>query len=207
MQFLMTENEKQTGEIHDFTDRTLIRRMKHGEQDAATALYLRYAKRLQRLATFQTSEELSHRIATEDIVQTVFRTFFRRAAQGQYSIVDGEDLWKLLLVIALNKIRKLSEYHRAKKRDIRKTSSIDSSLLEKAGHFERGGGDEIAHSVLKLTIEELLSELPESHQQIIRLRIDGNTLPDIVAGTGRAKRTAERVLQTFRERLLKLVGE
>ena len=98
------------------SDRTLLRRFQNGEDDAATALYLRYAKRLQRLAELQTGEELAVRLDPEDIVQSVFRTFFRRAAQGHYEIPDGEELWKLFLVIALNKIRAIAQYHRAAKR-------------------------------------------------------------------------------------------
>ena len=87
------------------SDRSLLRRFRHGQADAPTQLYLRYAERLQALAARQTSPELGRRLDPEDIVQTVFRTFFRRVAEGSYDVPDGEEIWKLLLVIALNKIR------------------------------------------------------------------------------------------------------
>ena len=61
------------------TDRTLLRRLQHGQADASTELYLRYAKRLLMLAAAQSSPDLARRVDPEDIVQSVFRTFFRRA--------------------------------------------------------------------------------------------------------------------------------
>ncbi len=49
--------------------------------------------------------DLAGRVDADDIVQSVFRTFFRRVAKGDYEVPDGEELWKLFLVIALNKVR------------------------------------------------------------------------------------------------------
>ena len=80
------------------SDGSLLRRLRKGEQDAATRLYLRYAKRLHGLATAQTGQDLKSRVDAEDIVQSVFRTFFRRAQEGHYEVPDGEEIWKLFLV-------------------------------------------------------------------------------------------------------------
>jgi hypothetical protein len=81
------------------TDASLLRRYQTGEQAAATQLYKRYADRLLRLAAGQTSPDVAARADAEDIVQSVFRTFFRRAALGEYDLPAGDELWKLLLVI------------------------------------------------------------------------------------------------------------
>ena len=72
------------------SDGSLLRRLRKGEQDAATRLYLRYARRLHGLATAQTGQDLKSRVDPEDIVQSVFRTFFRRAQEGHYEVPDGE---------------------------------------------------------------------------------------------------------------------
>ena len=135
------------------SDRSLIRRFRGGQPDAATAPYLRYAERLQALATSQSSPELARRVDPEDIVQSVFRTFFRRASLGHYSVPDGEEIWKLLLVIALNKVRAAGAFHRAAKRDVRRTAggeAFDRAL--DSGH----GGDEAALNTLRMVIEDLL---------------------------------------------------
>ena len=54
-------------------------------------------------------------------MQSVFGSFFRRARQGYYDVPDGEELWKLLLVLALHKIRDKSAYYHAAKRDVHRT--------------------------------------------------------------------------------------
>ena len=151
-----------------------MRRFKGGRSDAAAALYVRYAKRLQHLANHQSSSELSYRVSSEEIVQSVFRTFFRRAGSGQYDVADGDDLWKLFLVIAFNKIRKASEFHHARKRDVHRTRSFDHDFLETESVSD--GNQEVAHLVLKMTVDECLEDLPVGHADIVRMRIEGHTL-------------------------------
>lgn len=188
--------------LSELTDRSLLKRFRSGSEDAAAALYLRYAQRLQRLADAQVGPELAVRMDPEGLVQSVFRTFFRRAASGQYDVGDQEDLWKLLLVMALNKIRSAGSYHRASKRDI----AVTQTLPDQVADGVRRPDDEMALNILKLTIEELLSGLPVEQQQMILLRIEGHEVNEIAAHTGRAKRSVERILQSFRQQLQKQIG-
>ena len=152
------------------SDRSLLRRLQSGQADAATLLYLRYADRLHALAAAQCGADLAARVDPEDIVQSVFRTFFRRAAEGQYDVPEGEEIWKLLLVIALHKIRSAGDFHRAARRDVRRTASgaAYDRALEAAG-----GRDEVALTVLCLVIDEILYALPSGHRPIIERRIEG----------------------------------
>lgn len=178
-------------------DVVLLERFRSGDGDAALQLYLRYADRLLRVATKQTAHELSTRFDPEDIVQSVFRTFFRRAASGQYNAPEGDELWKLLLVMALNKVRSRAGFHRSGKRDIRKTQSMPSEQLD-----EGSGSHDVARSILYMSVEEIIQRQPESHRGIIRLRIDGLDIQAIAERERRSKRTVERVLQSFRNELM-----
>jgi RNA polymerase sigma-70 factor (ECF subfamily) len=180
------------------SDRSLLRRLRGGSEDAATELYLRYATRLHALAAAQCSPDLARRVDPDDVVQSVFRTFFRRAARGEYEVPAGEELWKLFLVIALNKIRAVATHHRAAKRDVRLTAPADA--LEFTGPAAVRP-DEAALTLLRLTVEELLESLPEAQRRIVELRIEENEVAEIARLTGRSKRTVERVLQQFRTRL------
>ncbi len=191
-------------DLENQSDSLLLERFRRGEEDAATSLYVRYSERIFRLASYQTSESLSYQVGSEEIVQTVFRTFFRRAATGQYHAVDGDELWKLLLVIALNKIRKKSEFHRAQKRDFRRSKSLEGI---RASVDAQVNTDDTAFSVLRMTVNDLLSSFSNVHRKIIELRIQGCKLQEIADKTGRSKRTAERVLQEFKEQLLKSLAE
>lgn len=191
----------QPDDVESRTDHSLVRRFRAGEEDAATRLYLRYAARLQALASSQTSPHLATRFDAEDVVQSVFRTFFRRAQKGLYDVPPGDELWQLLLVLALNKIRGLAVHHRAQKRDVKRTVG-GTELAEVAQGM---GGDEIAYSALQMVVESVLGEIHEVQRRMIELRIDGHRVEDIATLTERSKRTVERVLQGFRERLSELI--
>jgi RNA polymerase sigma-70 factor (ECF subfamily) len=182
----------------DATDASLLRRYRRGEDDAATELYVRYAERLRALAAAQASPDLRRRVDPDDIVQSVFRTFFRRAAAGQYEVPAGEELWKLFLVIGLNKIRAVAAHHKAARRDVRATAA--------GGKYDKAvdsvpAADATALDALRLTIDELLGPLPPTHREIIELRVAGHEVAEIASRTGRAKRSVERILQDFRQTL------
>jgi RNA polymerase sigma-70 factor (ECF subfamily) len=184
------------------SDGSLLRRFQRGNDEAATQLYLRYARRLYRLARAQCPADLAQRVDADDIVQSVFSSFFRRARQGHYSVPDGEELWKLLLVIALNKIRSKGNYHRAACRDVSVTCPDD--LLDEASDEKH---DETALSFLRLVVTEILERHPEVSRRIVWLRIDGYEVAEIAQSVQRSRRTVERVLQEFRGQLQQSLGE
>ena len=133
---------------------------------------------------------LRRRFDPEDVVQSVFRTFFRRASEGLYDVPPGEQLWQLLLVLALNKVRALGVHHRAQKarcRPYRRFAGV--------GILPRRSRDETSLHVLSMVIGEVVGELPEIQQQMIQLRIEGYEVSQIAERTQRSKRTVERVLQ------------
>lgn len=180
------------------SDESLIQGIRGGEQEAATQLYLKYAARLQSWASSQTSRAYATRFDEEDVVQSVFRTFFRRVSEGLYDVPPGEELWQLLLVIALNKIRKLANHHRAQKRDVGKTRG--SEVLEVAGS-ESLSTDETSMQILQMVLDELFGDMTATQRDVVQLRIEGYKTDDIAERTGRSRRTVERVLQLFRLKL------
>jgi RNA polymerase sigma-70 factor (ECF subfamily) len=187
------------------TDHALLGRFRVGEQDAATELYLRYAGRLQAWASSQTSSALKTRFDPEDVVQSVFRTLFRRVGEGLYDVPPGEELWQLLLVLALNKIRKLATYHHAQKRDVGKT--FGSATLDHI-HEQRANSDETSLQILQMVVDELLCDMPAANRRIVELRIEGYRVPAIAQRaqrSQRSQRTVERVLQDFRLKLSALI--
>ena len=178
------------------SDSFLLRQFRAGTADAATLLYFKYAEQLHALAQARMAPDLARRVDADDIVQSVFRTFFRRAALGQYQVPAGGDLWKLLLVMALNKIRSVATHHRSDRRDVSRTPGDDD-----AGVAVADQDDNAAVATLRMTIEELLCDLPESHRAIIELRIEGHEVADIARKVSRSKRSVERALREFRDQL------
>lgn len=184
------------------SDHQLLEQYRNGQMEASTRLYLKYADRLLGMTSRKSSSEVTRQVDPEDIVQSVFRTFFRRVDEGHYDVPESEDIWKLLLVITLNKIRTVVAYSRAAKRDGRRTESDLGFDFEQAKVDDR---DEIALASLKMVIDEILSELIEVNREIVKLRIEGYEIDEIARQVQRSKRTVERVLQEFRTRLAKMI--
>jgi RNA polymerase sigma-70 factor (ECF subfamily) len=178
------------------SDRSLVRRLKNGSNEAATQIYLRYARRLLTLVRRRCSADLAARFDPDDVVQSVFRSFFQAARRGLYDVPAGQELWKILLVIALNKLRNAAAFHRAARRDVRLTAL---GILEEA--LARAAHDDFAELFLQLAIEEALERLPPTHRRMVELRLKGHEVAEIARVTGRSRRTTERLLQEARQQL------
>jgi RNA polymerase sigma-70 factor (ECF subfamily) len=177
------------------TDSSLVRRFRAGEESAATSLYLRYAARLRALAQKHCTPDFAGRFDADDVVQSVFRTFFHGVRKQAYDVPPSGEIWGLLMVLALNKIRNLVGHHKAIKRNVRLTAP------QEAGAGEILSEDDTAATFLRMVLEEEIAGLPAANQDIIRLRIEGYEVGEIADRTGRSPRTVERVLQDFRGRL------
>jgi RNA polymerase sigma-70 factor (ECF subfamily) len=97
----------------------LVGRLREGDPRAAEQLVAAYAQRLTRLAEQHLSRRLAGRLDGEDVVQSVFRTFFRRSAQREFQIDSSDAIWHLLAKITLLKARAKGRHHSAEKRDVR----------------------------------------------------------------------------------------
>ena len=197
----MAKKEIQPDELIDsevLSDASLLRRFQVGDQSAATEMFHRYAGRLLRLAEANTASDVAVRNDADDIVQSVFRTFFRRAAIGEYELPAGDVLWKLFLVIGLNKVRAVAAHNRAAKRDVRKTIA---GLATDGPMMDAVQNDDTSLIVLQETIEEILAPLKLDQREMIELRIAGYEIAEIATRTQRAKRSVERILQEFRAKL------
>jgi len=187
------------------TDQRLLERFQQGDREAAALLYERYADRLRALTRRKSSAALSCRLDPDDIVQSVFRNFFHSARTGGYDVPPGEDLWKLLLVIALNKIRARATFHRAAKRDVRRTRRIDgldpATLAKENPHGQSG------RTFLRMVAEEALASLSPLLRRIVELRMEGYQVHEIAELTGRSLRTVERTLQNCRKRLADILND
>jgi RNA polymerase sigma-70 factor (ECF subfamily) len=187
------------------TDRDLLEGLRTGDQVAATTLFHRYAKRLQLLIRAKCSTTLARRLDADDIMQSVFYAFFQGASDGCYNVPGGEDLWPLLLVIALNKIRTKGAFHRAAKRDVRVTCGWDDTdaVRHALTHLEV---DEPI-PFMKLVAEEALERMPPHQREIVELRVAGFEVEEIARRVGRSKRTIERLLQSCRRELGEMLAE
>ena len=176
------------------SDAVLLSGVQAGEDEAASELYRRYAPRLFALAKKRWPAVLGGRLDPDDIIQSVFRTFFDHSREGLYHVAESGDLWSLLAVIVVNKIRVQQTRQFAAKRDVRRTQGGDSAEWDEIS----AANDD---SQMSLIIDELLESLPSDHRRVIELRLEGHDVATVAETIGRSKRSVERLLHECRERM------
>jgi RNA polymerase sigma-70 factor (ECF subfamily) len=83
----------------------LLRRVRAGDQDAASELVRQFEPAIRRAIRIQLRDHRLRRLLDSmDICQSVMGSFFVRAAMGQYELRKAEDLLKLLATMARNKL-------------------------------------------------------------------------------------------------------
>jgi RNA polymerase sigma factor (sigma-70 family) len=179
------------------TDNSLLRRLAAGQENAADALYRRYADRIRALARTKLPEHLTARMDADDVVQSVFRAFFQSARRGLYQVMDGEGLWCLLAAVTVNKVRSLHAYHAAARRDSRVTVPFEANEDELPG---------LESEVMELVVRDVLEQLPATERKAVEMRLEGYEVAEIADRMGRSKRSVERSLQNAREHLTELMG-
>jgi RNA polymerase sigma-70 factor (ECF subfamily) len=164
---------------------------------SADELFARYAERLARLAERHLNPRLSGRVDGEDVVQSAFRTFFRRQELGEFRIDSSEQLWALLAEITVRKAIAKVRFHTAGKRDARAEAGSSGGPIEPTDRQPEP--DDV--SVVEDLIEVSLRGLPDLYADLLRLRLAGHTYTEIAARLGVSERTVYRSLDYLRERL------
>jgi RNA polymerase sigma-70 factor (ECF subfamily) len=176
----------------------LLLRLRAGDPQAAEQLFARYVAQLTRLAEEHLSRKLAGRVEGEDVVQSVFRTFFRRCVRGDFQIDGSSQLWRLLVLVTLRKVA-------ARARGLRGEPVLASGLASDgvqllSEHVASGPGPEDA-VILVDEIESLLHGLPALHGRVLELRLAGYDVAEIARQLGVYRQTVYRVLQLLGHRL------
>jgi RNA polymerase sigma-70 factor (ECF subfamily) len=181
----------------------LVVRLRDGDPQAAEEIFARYAQRLTSLAEQQLSRKLAARLDGADVVQSVFRTFFRRSAAGEFRIDSSAELWRLLVQITLQKARAYGRQHTAGVRDVAAEAPGGAAWLIEAVSREPGPAEAAA---LVDQIEELLRGLPAIYCDLLQLRLEGYSVSDTAARLGVSRRTVHRALYLLRQRLTRIAA-
>ena len=148
----------------------------------------------------------------EDIVLSVFESFYRAAKQGRFpDLTDRDDLWRLLLTMSA---RKVIDKRRHDQRQRRGAGVTIRSLDRKADNepkLQAIGNEPTPEMVLIMqeSIEELFSLLGVGQlQEIAVAKLDGASNADIASKLHCSERTVERRLHLIREKCQQtLLGE
>jgi RNA polymerase sigma-70 factor (ECF subfamily) len=182
---------------------SLMARLQAGDDRAAAEVFHRFAQRLIALARLHLDSRLRQKVDPEDVLQSVYRSFFVRQAEGRLSLQNWESLWSLLTVITVRKCGRWSERFHTGRRDLNaevagRTAEADSLP---ALDFPSPEPDPAEVVMLTELVEQLLRELGQRDGEIVSLALQGYSADEISARLERPRRTVYRVLERIRGRL------
>ena len=177
---------------------SLLQRCRGGDEQAAVQLFHAYALRLTQLAEQHLSQKLSSRLDGDDVVQSVFRTFFRRSADGEFQIDSSGQLWRLLVKITLAKVRTESRQQTAQKRT--PLAEVADGPFWLAEALAREPSPEEAVALLD-QIEALLRGLQPQFGVVLEMRLHGYSVADIATHLSLSRQAIYRMLDLLQRRL------
>jgi RNA polymerase sigma-70 factor (ECF subfamily) len=180
------------------SDDSCVERWQAGDEQAAAELYHRYVQRLVGVAQRRLSNKLAARVDPEDIVQSVFRSFFGRAQQGKFTFKEADDIWKLLVQITIHKTLKQVDFHRRGKRDA--GAEVGSSEQQRdllLAHLSKEPTPDEA-TIFMDELEHFLQQQRPEDRKIIEMRLEGYDNVEIAAKLGISDRTIRRLMERMR---------
>jgi RNA polymerase sigma factor (sigma-70 family) len=186
----------------------LMARLRSGDNDAAATIFHRFARQLAALASRHLDSRLRQKVDPEDVLQSAFKSFFRRQSDGRLAPSDWNELWTLLTVITVRKCIRYRERFTAARRDVRAeaapqsadSSASDWQFLDREPSPEEG-------MMLAEAVERLLQGLDERDRDIVTLALQGYSAAEIGEQLIRPRRTVYRVLERTQKRLQRMQEE
>jgi RNA polymerase sigma-70 factor (ECF subfamily) len=112
--------------FHEF-----LRRVREGDAQAASELVRLYEPEIRRAVRVRLSESRLGRVLdSEDVCQSVLANFFVRASAGQFELDNPEQLLRLLVAMARNKLRDKARQQTAQRRDQRRLGDAGPGALD-----------------------------------------------------------------------------
>jgi RNA polymerase sigma factor (sigma-70 family) len=180
----------------------LMARLQAGDQDAAAQIFERFASRLIALARSRMGQRMRQKEDPEDVVQSVYQSFFVRQARGEFELRDWDSLWALLATITLRKCGHRIEHFQAARRDMRREIAPDTRevlTMSWQGIAREPTPQEAA--VLAELLEQTMRGLEGYQRQILELSLQGHSVAEISTRVGYTQRTVQRILQRVRSDL------
>ena len=183
--------------------RELLKRVRQGDQAAAEQLLRQYESELRIMARVRLkSTSLRRVVDSMDICQSVMRSFFHRASNGEFKIDNAEQLKKLLLTMLINKVRDQERRQNAVRRDIRRLVSMSVDDLNLSSSEESPSQIVMAREAQ----QEFDRRLSNDERELIQLRRGGLSWLEISQQLGSTPDALRKRYTRIVERVVKDMG-
>jgi RNA polymerase sigma-70 factor (ECF subfamily) len=181
----------------------LLASLRRGDHPAASELFRRYNRRLVGLARQRLDARTRQKVDPEDVVQSVFRSFFRRHDQGQFEVGDDSHLWSLLATIAARKCAHRIRYFRAALRAVQREAPPAGDAGDSTAEIDPAGFEPSAEEPLLLveTVERLMRGLQARDRTLVELCLQGLSVKEVAEQGGVSERKVQLLLQQIQRRL------
>jgi RNA polymerase sigma-70 factor (ECF subfamily) len=165
-----------------------MRRIRAGDEQAAVEMVRRYEPLIRREVRLSLEDRRLARVFDSmDICQSVLKSFFFRTAAGQYDLDTPEELQRLLVTMARNKLASAARSENRQRRDHRRAAD-GREQLEGVATDTPSPSDVVAGREL---LDHFRKALSDEERQVAELRAEGLAWADVAArlgGTAQARR-------------------
>lgn len=180
-----------------------LRRIRAGDEVAAAELVEEYEPLIRREVRMRlTDPSLFRLVSASDVCQSVLLSFFVRAAAGQFELDTPEDLRKLLLRMARNKVAGQARRVRCRPADARRAPPGSLERLELVLEAPAPVQAVASRDLLR----EVLRRLPAEERQLAELRGQGLTWPQVSAEFGGTSEGRRKQLARALDHVLEQLG-
>jgi RNA polymerase sigma-70 factor (ECF subfamily) len=181
----------------------VMARLKVGDNAAAAEVFQRFTHRLIALARLHLDARLRQKVDPEDVLQSVYKSFFLRQAEGSLTLHNWQALWAILAVITTRKCGRWAQHFLAQKRDLNSEVPTPAGAAADWLVFSAEPSPEEAAHLSEL-VEALLRELGQRDAEILTLALQGHSADEISDRLDRPRRTVSRILERIKVRLQRL---
>lgn len=179
---------------------TVIDGLRSGDDQAARQLVRRFTGQLIVLARRRLDAALTYKVDPEDLVQSVYKSFFKRLDSGQCEFDTWDSVWGFLALITVRKCLDRAEYHRAACRCLGRERPLTSAAMWSA--LAREPTPPQAAMLVEM-VEQLMTGLDQRGRDVVSLHLQGFTIAEIGDRLGRARRTVRRTIAQAKSRMLR----
>jgi RNA polymerase sigma-70 factor (ECF subfamily) len=186
----------------------LMTRLRQGDDAAAAEVFHHFVRRLIGFTRGQLETWVRLKTDPEDVVQSVYKSFFTRYEAGQFAVADWDSLWGLLTCIAVRKCANHARFWQAARRESgREVSLPPDAALEDDRQLLAREPTPAEAAALTDTLEHLMQDLSATDRAILVLHLQGREIPAISTEVARSERTVRRTLELVRLQLCRLQQE
>lgn len=188
-------------DIEEFQE--LIRRVRAGDEEAARTFVATYEEAIRRAARIRILDpRLAPLLDSTDIVQSVFASFFVRAALGQYELEKPEQVLSLLVSMSRKKLADYARKQAAARRDYRRTTPTKRGKKEAVAE----DCDPVHNVAAAELLEEFRKRLSPEERELAEMRAQGQDWGHIGQTRGESPEALRKKLERAVSRISQALG-